>query len=203
MDVSSMLTVRPAPLAVLDQLPTHRHRVRFHVRSGDAWHPVTWGQYALQIRGVARWLVEHEIEPGDRIAIFAANSVAWASACLGIQTAGAVFVPIYPASTPDQVAYILEHSDAKYLRRRGAEGQAPCDGPGDRKPRFCRGAQQRGALRSREVGPLAPRAAERGGSDRHGHRDRDCRHAGRRRGDRDGLQRSGSWEADGRRHPPP
>ncbi len=115
MDVSNLLTVRPAPLAVLDQLPTHRHRVRFHVRIAESWQPVTWGQYALQIRGVARWLVEHEIEPGDRIAIFAQNSVAWASACLGIQTAGAVFVPIYPASTPDQVAYILEHSEAKYV----------------------------------------------------------------------------------------
>ena len=115
MDVSSLLSVLPAPRAVLDRLPTHRHRVRFQVRSGDGWLPVTWGQYATQIRGVARWLVEHDIEPGDRIAIFAANSVAWASACLGIQTAGAVFVPIYPASTPDQVAYILEHSEAKYV----------------------------------------------------------------------------------------
>ena len=114
-DVSHLLSVRPAPLAVLDQLPTHRHRVRFHVRDGESWQPVTWAQYATQIRGVARWLVEHEIEPGDHIAILASNSVAWASACLGIQTAGAVFVPIYPASTPDQVAYILEHSEAKYV----------------------------------------------------------------------------------------
>ena len=115
MDVSHLLNVLPAPRAVLDRLPTHRHRIRFHVRAADAWLPVTWGQYAQQIRGVARWLVEHDIEAGDRIAIFGHNSVGWASACLGIQTAGAVFVPIYPASTPDQVAYILEHCEAKYV----------------------------------------------------------------------------------------
>nr|MBA3499368.1 AMP-binding protein [Deltaproteobacteria bacterium] len=80
MDITPLLAIRPAPYAVFDRLPTHRHRVRFHVRQHGAWHPVTWGQFAMQIRGVARWLVEHDIEPGDRVAIYAPNSVAWASA---------------------------------------------------------------------------------------------------------------------------
>ena len=110
MDVSQLLTIAPAPRAVFDRLATHRHRVRFQVRQGDAWQPVTWGHFAMQIRGVARWLVEHELEMGERVAIYAPNSVEWAAAALGAQTAGAVFVPIYPASTPEQVAYILELS---------------------------------------------------------------------------------------------
>lgn len=121
MDVSHLLQVQPAPRAVFDRLATHRHRVRFQVRNGGSWEPVTWGQFALQIRGVARWLVEHELEPGERVAIFAHNSVAWASAALGAQTAGAVFVPIYPASTPEQVAYILEHAEIKYVFVSGKE----------------------------------------------------------------------------------
>src|SRR6185503_20664491 len=97
------------------------HRVRFQVRSTSGWEPVTWGQFALQIRGVARYLIEHELEAGDRVAIFAHNSVAWASAALGAQTAGAVFVPIYPASTAEQVAYILEHAEIKVVFVAGAE----------------------------------------------------------------------------------
>ena len=115
MDVSHLLEIKAAPRAVFERLPTHRHRVRFQVRTGAAWQPVTWGQYALQIRGVARWLVDHELEPGDRVAIFAHNSVGWASASLGTQTAGGVFVPIYPASTADQVAYILDHCEARFV----------------------------------------------------------------------------------------
>jgi long-chain acyl-CoA synthetase len=115
MDVTPLLEVRPAPRAVFDRLPTHRHRARFHVRTAAGWQPVTWGQFATQIRGVARWLIEHECEPGDRVAIFAANSVGWASCALGAQTAGVVFVPIYPASTPEQVAYILEHAEIKFV----------------------------------------------------------------------------------------
>jgi len=121
MDVTPLLTIQPAPRAVFDRLATHRHRARFQVRDGGAWQPVTWGQFALQIRGVARWLVERELEPGERVAIFAPNSVAWASAALGAQTAGAVFVPIYPASTVEQVAYILEHAEIRYVFVAGAE----------------------------------------------------------------------------------
>src|SRR5256714_10710930 len=121
MDVSAMLDIHPAPRAVFDRLGTHRHRVRFQVRNGGAWEPVTWGHFATQIRGVARWLVEHELEPGERVAIYAPNSVAWASAALGAQTAGAGFVPIYPASPPDQGAYILEHAEIRYVFVAGEE----------------------------------------------------------------------------------
>lgn len=115
MNVEPLLDIRPAPRAVFDRLPTHRHRTRFHVRDGASWRPVTWGQFAMQIRGVARWLIEQECEVGDRVAVFGNNSVAWAAAALGAQTAGVVFVPIYPASTAEQVAYILDHAEIEFV----------------------------------------------------------------------------------------
>jgi long-chain acyl-CoA synthetase len=37
------------------------------------------------------------------------------SAALGIQAAGGVIVPIYPASMPEQAAYVIEHSDARVV----------------------------------------------------------------------------------------
>jgi long-chain acyl-CoA synthetase len=121
MDVTPLLELHPAPHAVFARLATHRDRPRFHVRDATGWRTVSWGQYAAQIRGVARWLIEHGVAPGDRIAIYAPNSVAWASAALGAQAAGAVFVPIYPASTADQVAYILDHAEVRYVFVAGAE----------------------------------------------------------------------------------
>ncbi|MCW5801583.1 MAG: long-chain fatty acid--CoA ligase [Deltaproteobacteria bacterium] len=121
MDVAPLLEIRPAPIAVFERLATHRHRARFQVRRDGAWHPVTWEQFARRIRGVARWLVERELEPGDRVAIYAPNSVAWASAALGIQTAGGTFVPIYPASTAEQTAYIIDHAEIRTVFVAGAE----------------------------------------------------------------------------------
>ena len=125
MDVSKLLTIAPAPAAVFSRLATHRDKPRFQVRDqAGGWQPVSWGQFAIQIRGVARWLIDHDVAVGDRVAIFAANSVAWASAALGAQTAGAVFVPIYPASTPEQVAYILGHAEIQHVFVAGKEPSA-------------------------------------------------------------------------------
>ncbi len=116
MDISPYLALRPAPRAVFDRLPTHRARVRFMVpgASGD-WEAVTWGAYGDAIRRVAAFLAAVGFGPGDRGAIFAPNSVAWGAAALGIQAAGGVMVPVYPASMVDQVAYILGHSDARVV----------------------------------------------------------------------------------------
>jgi long-chain acyl-CoA synthetase len=52
---------------------------------------------------------------GDRSAIYAPNRVEWASAALAIQAAGGVMVPVYPASTAEQLSYVASHSDAKVI----------------------------------------------------------------------------------------
>jgi len=127
MDVEPFLAIQPAPCAVFARLPTHRDRPRFHVRQAGAWHSVRWGEFAQKIRGVARWLVEQDVAPGDRVAILGESSVAWASAALGLQTAGAVFVPIYAASTAEQIAYILEHAGVRWVFVAGAEPRARLD----------------------------------------------------------------------------
>ena len=59
------------------------------------------------------WLAtEGGLRPAERAAVFAGNSVEWAAAALAIQAVGGVMVPVYPASTDEQAAYILEHCDA-------------------------------------------------------------------------------------------
>ncbi|HWN71043.1 MAG TPA: AMP-dependent synthetase/ligase [Haliangium sp.] len=124
MDVTPFLELRPAPCAIFDRIeqdPARADAARFYVGAagnapaGSAWLAVTWGQFAQQIRSVALYLRHIGFAPGDRAAIFSGNRVSWASAALGIQAAGGVMVPVYPASTADQLAYVLAHSDARVL----------------------------------------------------------------------------------------
>ena len=116
MDVAPFLELRPAPCAVLDRPAERMGDVRFRVRDeGGAWRAVTWGDFAAQIRAVGAWLAGAGIGPGDRCAVYAPSSVAWAAAALGIQAAGAVMVPIYPASTAEQAAYVIEHARVRAL----------------------------------------------------------------------------------------
>lgn len=112
MDVSAYLEPRPAPRAVFDAVGERGDRVRFY-----APEPVTWRQFARRIEQLGAFLCEVGLAPGDRAAIHAHNSVNWAAAALAIQAAGGVMVPIYPNNTPEQVDYILDHSDAVVVFR--------------------------------------------------------------------------------------
>jgi long-chain acyl-CoA synthetase len=116
MDVTPYLDLRPAPHAVFSRLPERQTRPRFMVQSRlGEWAAVTWGEYAREVRQAALYLDSVGLAPGERAAIYAANSVGWITAAMGIQAAGAVLVPIYPASTPAQAGYVIGHSEAKVL----------------------------------------------------------------------------------------
>ena len=115
MDITPFLDLRIAPRSVFDALPDRQSRVRFMVPTGPGeWRAVTLGAFAQEIRELALFLGS-VIKGGDRGAIYAPNRVEWASASLAIQAAGGVMVPIYPASTAEQVGYVASHSDAKVV----------------------------------------------------------------------------------------
>ena len=114
MDVSPYLDLKPAPNAVFDNLDERRTRVRFMLPDGDGdWHGMTWQAFADQIRRIGQYLIDIGIKSGDRVVIFAPNSVEWLSAALATQAVGGVMVPIYGTSTAEHAAYVVEHSGAK------------------------------------------------------------------------------------------
>ncbi|MFL5322292.1 MAG: AMP-dependent synthetase/ligase [Myxococcaceae bacterium] len=115
MDITPYQELKIAPRAVFDSLPERRSRVRFMIPNGSDWRSVTWGAFAKGIEQVALFLSTVELRVGDRAAVFAPNSVEWITAALGIQAAGGVMVPIYPASTAEQAAYVVSHSDAQVV----------------------------------------------------------------------------------------
>jgi len=115
MDISAYLDVAPAPRAVVDGATRHGDAARFYRRVDGQWTGYSWARFAADLRGAARYLIDAGLEPGQCAAVFAHNSIEWAVAALGIQAAGAIMVPIYPASTSEQAAYILDHSDAAFV----------------------------------------------------------------------------------------
>jgi len=116
MDITPFLDMKIAPRAVFDGLAERRSRPRFMVPTPDGdWRVVTWGAFADMIKKSALFLTSEGLVSGDRAAIFSTNHVEWVAAALAIQAAGGVMVPVYPASTPDQAAYIAKHCEAKVV----------------------------------------------------------------------------------------
>lgn len=60
-------------------------------------------------------LHDRGVQPGDRVILYAPNSIQWVVAWLGIQRAGAVCVPITPIYTPKDLAYVATDSEARAI----------------------------------------------------------------------------------------
>jgi len=76
------------------------------------WEDVTWSAILDQVKKVSEGLVAEGIQPGERVAIFAATSLQWVICDLAISAARAITVPIYASNTPDECRYILNNSES-------------------------------------------------------------------------------------------
>ncbi|MGY1691763.1 AMP-dependent synthetase/ligase [Geodermatophilus sp. SYSU D01105] len=91
----------------------HGGEVGLRVRREGRWQDVTWSEFAAQVAGVAKGLVASGVGAGDRVALQAKTRYEWTVLDFAIWAAGAVVVPIYETSSPDQVAWILADSGAR------------------------------------------------------------------------------------------
>jgi acyl-CoA synthetase (AMP-forming)/AMP-acid ligase II len=76
---------------------------------------LTFAALEQSVDTVARALVASGIGAGDRVAIWAPNSLAWIVASLGIYSAGAVMVPINTRFKGEEAGHVLRTSGARLL----------------------------------------------------------------------------------------
>ena len=82
------------------------------VDDGDA---VTYSELGELVRQVGAAIVHAGIRPGDRVAIWAPNSLRWIAAVLGLSAAGATLVPVNTRFKGDEAAVVLSRSGARML----------------------------------------------------------------------------------------
>ena len=109
--------VHPDTLAgiVLRQVERRRTRESLHIKRGERWLPVTWGEQHDSATAVAAALVHAGIGLGERVAILSENRLEWLAADSGAQLAAAVVVPIYASSTAEMVAQVLSDSGSRVV----------------------------------------------------------------------------------------
>ena len=87
--------------------------VSFRRQVDGTWLDVTAKEFAGQVLAVAKGLAQAGIGRGDRVAIMSKTRYEWTLIDFAIWAAGAVTVPIYDTSSPEQVYWILSDSAAK------------------------------------------------------------------------------------------
>ncbi|WNG48724.1 long-chain fatty acid--CoA ligase [Archangium minus] len=84
-------------------------------KTGGRWEDVTWGHILEEVKALSAGLLALGLKPGERVAVFADTSLQWVVCDLAISAAQAITVPIYASNTPDEVRYILNHSEASFV----------------------------------------------------------------------------------------
>ncbi len=124
--------------ALTDMLATnvaeHGDEVGLRRRRDGQWHDVTWKEFGEEVRGVAKGLVAAGVAAGDRVALQAKTRYEWTVLDFAIWTAGAVVVPVYETSSPDQVAWILSDSGATAVIVERDEHAAAVESVRDQAP---------------------------------------------------------------------
>ena len=90
-------------------------RVALREKEFGVWQSFTWKDYLDHVRWFCLGLLSLGLEADDKIAIVGDNRPEWVFAELAAQSAGAVPLGIYQDSTPKEVGYVIDHSDAKFV----------------------------------------------------------------------------------------
>jgi len=75
----------------------------------------SYGRIRELADGFAAAMLNEGLTSGQRVIIYAPNSIQWVIAWLGIQRAGGVCVPVTPIYTPSDLEYIANDSDAEAI----------------------------------------------------------------------------------------
>ena len=83
------------------------------IRRDGVWTPVSAAQIHPWVTAIARQLQEWGVGQGDRVVLLSENRPEWAIVDYATLLLGAIVVPIYATQTPEQVLYVLKHSEAR------------------------------------------------------------------------------------------
>ncbi|HED17742.1 MAG TPA: long-chain fatty acid--CoA ligase [Gammaproteobacteria bacterium] len=83
------------------------------------WENCTWSDMAKEVSRWQQALAKEGYQPGDRVAVMLRNCREWVMFDQAALSLGLVVVPLFVEDRPENVAYILENSGAKFLLLEG------------------------------------------------------------------------------------
>ena len=90
-------------------------RVAVRKKEYGLWHDISWKDYYDQVKFVACALLSMGLEKGETAAIIGDNCPEWVYADLGIQCCGAATTGVYATNAWQQVEYVVENSESRFL----------------------------------------------------------------------------------------
>src|SRR2546426_5674456 len=100
---------------IFAQLKRAEGRVVLREIRGEQFVSLTGGELLDQVQRVRGYLRRSGLQPGDRCALLAANSVRWAAFDLALMAEGAIVVPLYSRQAPAELAAMMKDCRPRFL----------------------------------------------------------------------------------------
>ncbi|MGD8368747.1 MAG: AMP-binding protein, partial [Desulfobacterales bacterium] len=96
-------------------------RVAMREKEFGVWRPITWAQYLENVKYLALGLLKLGLKKGDKVSIIGDNRPEGLWAEMAALCAGGIGVWLFQDCLIDEVRYIIDHSDSRFLFGEGQE----------------------------------------------------------------------------------
>ncbi|MEA2452998.1 MAG: long-chain acyl-CoA synthetase [Actinomycetota bacterium] len=96
-----------------ERVANHPDKVAMRYKDSGQWKDVTWRGYGDSVKRTAKSLLSLGYAHGDKIALLSGNRPEWHIVDVASMALGGATAAVYATNSPDQVAYIVDHSDSK------------------------------------------------------------------------------------------
>ncbi len=103
---------RTVARAFLDTAATSASAVALRWKEGEDWKEATWADYRDRVARAAGGLRARGVGRGDRVVLMMRNCPEFHYLDMAALMLGATPISIYNSSSPEQVAYLVDHSEA-------------------------------------------------------------------------------------------
>src|SRR5665647_1059548 len=107
--------VKTIPRMFYNTVENFGERPALKYKVGDDYLILDYNGFADIVEKMGSGLLGLGLNKGDKVCLMAHTSAAWAWADFAIQTVGGVTVTVYPSLSAQETAFVVNHSDARYL----------------------------------------------------------------------------------------
>jgi len=100
------------PHRLLRQAADRPSTIAYQHKASGRWQPTTWRTFGEQVRTAARALISLGFPRGGKVAILGFNRPEWVILDHAAMMAGGAAAGIYTTCSPEEVQYIVHHSEA-------------------------------------------------------------------------------------------
>jgi long-chain acyl-CoA synthetase len=83
--------------------------------TGDGWTPLSLADFRVHAEEIALGLLDLDLARGEKVALLMESDVNFCRVDMGCLIAGLIDVPVYLSTSPEQMTYVVDHSEARAM----------------------------------------------------------------------------------------